>query len=152
MRGLALLIATMMGIGRIPFAPGTAASLAVFLVFFPLRECFFLKWSLVAGLIVVGVWASGEAEKALGLRDPSSVVIDEAAGMALVMAFFPQAGWITLVSGLLLFRIFDILKPFPIRNLEKFPAGWGIVADDLGAAFYALAVLKLAKAALPGWL
>jgi phosphatidylglycerophosphatase A len=79
---------------------------------------------------------------ASGLKDPQFVVIDEVAGQLVTLIAVPLA-WKTFLAGLILFRVFDIWKPFPIRRLERLPEGTGIVVDDLGAGLYALAVMHL---------
>ncbi len=134
MRRLALLIATGFGIGRLPVAPATWASAAVALLLIPE----FTRAPIVlAGLLLValalGVWASGEAEKELG-PDAKPIVIDEVAGMLLAVIAVPRGTGSPLLflgAAFLLFRFFDIVKPFPIRQVQRWPGGWGVVADDV---------------------
>jgi phosphatidylglycerophosphatase A len=93
-------------------------------------------------LCVLGVLAAAAYSSELKKTDPRQVVIDEAAGQFLVfLSITPD--WTLLVIGFLLFRLFDILKPFPIRRLERLPGGWGIMADDIAAALMAKALLHL---------
>jgi len=97
----------------------------------------------------LGVWAADEAERALGAKDPGAIVVDEVAGMTLsVLALPPTAG--VLVAGFLLFRLFDVLKPFPANVAQRLPGGLGVMTDDVIAGLYALALLVLARRV--GWL
>jgi len=99
---------------------------------------------------LIGVWAAGRAGKYLQNKDPQIVVIDEVAGqllsyLGLAFGTMPAPRLMPLLGGFILFRIFDIWKPFPIRRLETLPGGWGIMADDWLAGVYAAAVLALAR-------
>lgn len=93
-------------------------------------------------LTVLGIPASTRVARALGKGDPSQVVIDEAAGQMIAFIAAPL-NWPCLLAGLILFRVFDITKPFPIRRFERLPEGTGIMLDDVGAGLYALAVMQL---------
>lgn len=147
------------GLGRLPVAPGTWGSL-------PPAVVFGLMCSLnappvaisivMAGLVLAGSVAciafAPAAIAATGKNDPSEVVADELAGQAvtfLISSFLAlntasqKEIWITALAGFVLFRIFDISKPWPIRKLEKLPAGWGILADDLLAGVFAWVVLQI---------
>jgi len=109
-------------------------------------------WAAVAGLVAVvavGTWAADRAALRLGPSDPRQVVVDEVAGQMLTLLFVPPT-WRALVLGFLLFRVFDILKPFPARALERLPGGAGIMADDLAAAIYGNLVLQAAIHFAPG--
>ena len=98
---------------------------------------------------VLGVWAADEAERALGAKDPGAIVVDEVAGMTLsVLALPPTPG--VLLAGFLLFRLFDVLKPFPANVAQRLPGGLGVMIDDVIAGLYALALLLVARRA--GWL
>lgn len=140
----ARLVATAGGLGRAPIAPGTVASLpvAVLVWLAAPRD----PWLVGAAVVVtgVGIWAAGREAQRLGVKDPSSVVVDEVAGMLVALIGQPRAfPW---VLGLfLLFRVMDIWKPFPIRQLEALPGGFGIVADDLLAGAYANGLGQLAR-------
>jgi len=140
---VAAIYATFFGLGFVPLAPGTAASLAVALLykFF----LFKLTWPVQAGLVLFlflsGVPAATSTARRLERKDPRPVVIDEAAGQLAALMLVPP-DWMSVGIAFLLFRLFDILKPFPIRNLERLPAGWGIMADDIGASFYSRLVLQ----------
>jgi phosphatidylglycerophosphatase A len=98
-----------------------------------------------ASLVVfaLGVWAAGEAEKFFGRTDPGEVVADEVVGQMLTFLLLPHATWKWLLGGFLLFRAFDIVKPFPARQAERIPRGWGIMLDDVVAGIYGLAVLAV---------
>ena len=98
------------------------------------------------GIGAVGVWAATLAEKHFGCIDPGQVVIDEVVGQMLTLLLQPDATWKWFVGGFVLFRIFDVLKPYPARRLEHAPGGWGIMLDDVAAGLYGLGTL-----ALLGW-
>jgi phosphatidylglycerophosphatase A len=148
----AVWIATGFGIGFIPFAPATWASLAVTLVLLALPGGVSAPALAVAiaALLPLAVWASGEAERELG-RDAHPIVIDEVVGMLVTVWAVPFAGRAALALGLgfLLFRAFDIVKPFPIRQSQELPGGWGVVVDDLLAGIASNLCLRLALRFLP---
>lgn len=98
---------------------------------------------------LAGLWAAGRAERMLGGKDPGAIVIDEVAGMTLSVLAFPLTVP-TLAVGFVLFRVFDIVKPFPARASQRAPGGLGVMVDDLIAGLYALAALVLLRA-LFGW-
>jgi len=150
----AVRIATLGPVGQCPVAPGTAGSavgvaVVALLGLLPLSRASHV--AVLAGasalLFFVGVWASGHAEKALETVDPGPVVIDEVAGQVVTLLLWPTAGWGWLMGGFLLFRFFDVLKPFPARQSERLPAGWGIMTDDVAAGVYAAVALFLLKLA-----
>ncbi len=209
---LAMLVATALGVGYLPKAPGTFGwRVGILVAIFTHPVCLFLllsasvnghslqtgfgidlpplqeKWafvillvpSLLAFLIIsaIGVWSSTVAAAHAGVSDPQYVVIDEVAGMmlTLVLGIAPLSlpthllptenasvfalysglsllNWRYLLLGFLLFRLFDIWKPFPVRQLEKLPRGWGIMADDWMAGIYAAILLRVAlHFGLLGW-
>jgi phosphatidylglycerophosphatase A len=144
----ATLIGTFLGIGRLKPGPGTWASLVTVLFWAAAslqiqahdRAC---ATVLAASIVtLVGIPAATQVARFSGSKDPQHVVIDEVAGQLVALISIPL-GWKTFLAGLILFRVFDILKPPPVRQLERLPEGVGIVADDLGAGFYALAVMHL---------
>lgn len=139
----------MAGAGYAPVAPGTAGSLvalaALWLIPFP---PFVLVLTLVF-VILVGLWASTRAERLLGRKDPSQVVIDEVAGMILSVLTLPRAPMV-LLAAFVLFRLFDIVKPFPARQSQNFLGGIGVMLDDLVAGAYTLVLLSGSRA-LFGW-
>lgn len=153
MRRLALFLSSAGFIGYIPFAPGTAGSLVgvgLYAGFVRLGATPVLQLAVIAVLLAAGVWSATVAEAHFGLPDPGSVVIDEVVGM-LVTLIFTQAGWSAAVAGFVLFRLFDIIKPFPTGRLERLRGGWGIMADDVMAGVYANVGLQVLLRAAPGW-
>ena len=146
---LALLIATVGGVGHAPFAPGTVASAltALALVFLsPSRPALIV---LIVAVTGVGIWAAQDAERLLGGKDPGVIVIDEVAGMALSVAALPLTPAV-LLAGFVLVRVFDVVKPYPANALQRLPGGVGVMIDDLVAGLYAL-LLLLAARVLVGW-
>lgn len=162
---VALILATC-GVGHIPLAPGTWGSLLGVGVYALVRVASLqttlvveqtrltpqqlLAWQTFVELVVLillvgtGIWAASKVEPLLGRKDPGAVVIDEVAGQLVTFLFVPFTLplWM-LPIGFLLFRFFDIWKPYPIRNVEKLEGGLGIMADDLVAGVYAATVMTL---------
>ena len=140
------LIASFFLIGeKAPFAPATWASLATLpLIYLYLEVSPWVQMAILLVVTVVGTWASSQAEDEYG-HDGSPIVIDEVAGM--LVTFFGvwslSQGWWFFLGGFLLFRLFDIAKPFPINQLQNLPKGYGVMADDLLAGVYANIVLRL---------
>ena len=145
-----LLVATGFHLGRFPYAPGTVGSLAAFLLFLPFRH---LHWivhlSIVGILFAVGTYTAGRAERALTARDPSVVIIDEVVGCWVALLAIPPH-YVSLLSAFVLFRLFDVWKPFPADRAEALPGGWGIMLDDLVAGCYANLCVRLFRWWLPG--
>ena len=146
---LAQLIATACYLGMIPGAPGTYASVATTLLLYAVARSSQavrpeLLLSTVGLVTIAGVLAAADVARAAELEDPQTVVIDEVAGQLLTFVLVPLTP-ANLVAGTVLFRIFDMWKPFPIRRLEHFPHGVGIMADDLAAGVYANVLLQLAS-------
>ncbi|MEW6429404.1 MAG: phosphatidylglycerophosphatase A [Thermodesulfobacteriota bacterium] len=141
---LIMAVATGFSAGYLPVAPGTWGSLLGLPLHWLLtRLPLPLYAAAVAVLIVVAVLAAGGAEKILDRKDPGVVVIDEVAGMVVTMVGAPQVWW-AYVAGFLLFRLFDIVKPFPARWCDRhLNGGFGIVLDDLVAGVYAMLCLQL---------
>ena len=147
---LSVWIATSLGAGYFPVAPGTAGSVVGLALVIALRQSSLgaigLGLSLAAMAAVVfalGVWSAGKAEKAFGRVDPGQVVIDEVLGQIITFIATPRIPRVGLIAGFILFRIFDIIKPFPAGRAERFPGGWGIMLDDVVAGFYSLIVLVI---------
>ena len=144
----AILVATFFGAGRLPRAPGTWGSLAAVAIWLGVSHFIAPAWQTLtlAGMAAlataIGIPAATAVAKASGVKDPQFVVIDEVAGQWVTLLFAPVA-WKTLLASFILFRGFDIVKPSPVRQLEKLPWGTGIVLDDVGAGVYALAVMQL---------
>jgi phosphatidylglycerophosphatase A len=145
-------IAVFFGVGYLKPGPGTWASLASVLLWFAAARTLHpsphvLLAILLAGItfaIALGVPAATIAERVSGCHDPGFVVIDEVAGQGIALLFCPP-DWRHALMAFILFRLFDITKPFPIRRLERLPAGWGIIFDDLAAGLYALVVSSVVR-------
>jgi phosphatidylglycerophosphatase A len=136
MKRFNFIIATFFGVGKIPFAPGTWASLAAVPCFYPLMAYPLHHIAVLVGIYFLGVYTSTQLERSMGVKDPTCAVIDEVLGMGISMVWIPRS-WPFLLMAIILFRIFDIWKPFPIKKTEKLPVGWGIMTDDLLAGIYA---------------
>ena len=139
-----LFIACGFGTGFAPFAPGTFGSLLGILAYFIIQ---LFNWQiqiiLVAALIIIAVITSHMAAKVLQKQDPGSIVIDEIAGQVITL-WGVEFTLINVIAGFILFRFFDIIKPYPIKKLEKrVPGGAGIVVDDLLAGVYARIIMLL---------
>ena len=143
----AWLVATFFGVGQLPLAPGTWGSAAAVLLWWIVSRWITVWWQAgtVMGLAVlatlVGIPAATRGERETGRKDPQFVVIDEVAGQLIALIAVPVF-WKSLLTGFILFRVFDTLKPPPVRQLERLPEGAGIVVDDIGAGLYALAVMQ----------
>jgi len=148
------LLVSCFGLGWMPIAPGTWGSLPPTIIFALL--CYFgisitsISITMVAMVILGSFICVKFSPYSIGFtakKDPSEVVADEFAGQAVTFIGAYASGEypiiITAALGFLLFRLFDIIKPWPIRNLEKLPAGWGILADDLLAGVFAAVVLQI---------
>jgi phosphatidylglycerophosphatase A len=140
-RTVPLALATVFGVGYIPFAPGTFGSAAGLLVWWLVPAPGAQAIAIVA-MFVIGSWSSGVAERHFGATDPSHVVIDEVMGMVITLFLNPVGGW-GAVCGFLLFRAADVVKPFPANRLEALPGGVGVMADDAMAAVYANLALRV---------
>lgn len=135
---LAVFVATFGYVGYFPFAPGTVGSAAGLLVYGLLRLAGappVADLILVAVLFVAGVWSGTLAERHFGGTDPGPGVIDEVVGMLVTLAFLP-AGWVLAAIGFVVFRVLDVVKPWPAGRLESLPGGLGMMADDVMAAVY----------------
>ena len=146
-------VATGLGLGLSPLAPGTVGSLLGLALAFPVQQLsgpvFWLAYlSGLAVLIPTGLLASTWLCRFLGTKDPPAAVIDEIAAQFLVTCLVSPLPWAILAS-FLLSRLFDIIKLFPCRQAEKLPEGWGVMADDLIAGLYALAVYFLLSSQVP---
>jgi len=146
---LALLISTVGGVGHAPLAPGTVASALTALALGVLSPSRLALVVFLLAVILVGTWAAQEAERSLGGKDPGAIVVDEVAGMALAVLTVPLTPAV-LIAGFVLFRVFDIVKPYPANALQRLPGGVGVMIDDLVAGLYALLLLLVARA-LVGW-
>lgn len=142
---ISVFIATGGGAGYSPWAPGTAGSLVGILPALLLPQVG--PWGglgLIIAVTLVGVWVSAPAERHFARKDASPIVIDEIAGQMITLWLVPlSAGYVA--AGFILFRIFDIIKPFPARHLQdRLPGGWGVMMDDVAAGIYANLCLQAA--------
>lgn len=144
-RDVAFWLASGLGSGLAPKAPGTFGTLAALLPWLLLREApLWLYALLTAAVFALGVWASERLLRRLQVEDPGWIVIDEWVGLWIALVAVPF-GWIGVVAGFALFRLFDIAKPWPVSWADcELPGGLGVMADDALAGLMALAVLQLA--------
>jgi phosphatidylglycerophosphatase A len=144
----ASVIATLFGIGRLRPGPGTWASAVTVLMWAAVAHTLLptatiaVAIALAVVIVVVGISSSTLVARASGSKDPQIVVIDEVAGQLIALIAVPLT-WKTLLAGFILFRAFDIIKPPPVRQLERLPEGTGIVLDDVAAGIYALIVMQI---------
>jgi phosphatidylglycerophosphatase A len=140
---LATAVATGLGSGYSPLAPGTAGSLLGLVLFWPLHGLTTAGQIAVAAVLFgVGVGAAGSVARRAGTEDPGIVVVDEIVGMWVSLLFVPL-GTGTVLAAFVLFRVMDVVKPYPARQLERLPGGWGVMADDLMAGIYANLLLRV---------
>ncbi len=153
MTRLAVFLATVGYCGYFPIAPGTvgsAAGLAFYLIVWWTQSPI-VEVGLIAALFAAGVWAGTTAEHYFGGVDPGPIVIDEVVGMLITLAFIP-VGWSAALAGFVLFRIFDVIKPYPARRFESLHGGLGVMADDAMAAVYANLSLRFVMWLVPAWI
>ncbi len=154
------------GVGYLPLAPGTWGSLLGLVIYLaayladynlgiyllhkgwqgPKIEAWLYSVNLIllVGLCLAAIAVSGRAARVFGEKDPQKIVIDEVAGQLVVFLFIPfTTSWWMIAAGFVLFRLFDILKPYPIKRIQELPSGLGICADDVVAGIYAGVVLNL---------
>ena len=153
MRRLALFISTCGYIGYAPVAPGTFGSAAGLVVFYALRSTGSITVELLAIVLLfaLGIWSGTEAEHHFGGIDPGPIVLDEVVGMLITLALLPVNAMGAFV-GFLVFRVLDVIKPFPSARFEKLPGGLGVMADDGMAAIYGNLVMRALMAIAPGTL
>jgi len=151
---LGLFVATCGYIGYVPLAPGTFGSAAGLVVYTALRwyGSPAIEIAVILVLLIVGWWSCNIAEKHFGGVDPAPVVLDEVAGMLITLALLPVT--ITgAIVGFLVFRVYDVIKPWPANRFEALPGGLGVMADDAMAAVYGNVTMRILVAVLPaGWL
>ena len=146
---LSIVVATGLGSGYSPIAPGTAGSAVGLLLFWPLHaQSGTIQVAAVALLFLVGVVASTRVARGVGLEDPGIVVVDEVVGMWVTLLFLPLTPF-TAAVGFFAFRAMDVWKPYPARQLEHLHGGWGIMADDVMAGVYANLLVRLALVVVP---
>jgi phosphatidylglycerophosphatase A len=153
MRGIALFISTCGYVGYAPVAPGTFGSAAGLAVFYALRSTGSTTVELLAIVLLfaVGIWSGTVAEHHFGGVDPGPIVLDEVVGMLITLALLPVNGMGAFVA-FLVFRVLDVIKPFPSARFEKLPGGLGVMADDGMAAIYGNLVMRALLAIAPGTL
>jgi phosphatidylglycerophosphatase A len=130
--------------GYFPFASGTLASAVGWLLYLGLRQNTFLLGSWIVVGFFVGVWVSTRAEKIYKEKDSHKIVIDEVVGFWISVFLLPQT-WVWALAGFLLFRLFDVWKPWVIRKIQAWPGGWGVMMDDVLAGILANVLLQLAR-------
>ena len=139
---LSVALATWFYVGYAPLAPGTVGAICAWgPAWFVVHRLGYPAWSFALIAIVIaplGIWSAGAASSHFGSRDPSKVVIDEVMGQWIAIAPAAQDSWPQWIAALVLFRFFDIAKPFGIRRLEALRGGFGVVADDVGAGVCAM--------------
>ena len=153
MTRLAVLLSTVLYVGYVPFAPGTFGSAAGLVVYAAITWTGspYIEVAAILAIFVAGAWAGTIAEQYFGGVDPGPIVIDEVLGMLVTLAFIP-VGWSGAIAGFVLFRVFDVIKPFPAGRLERLHGGLGVMADDAMAAVYENLALRAARWAFPGWI
>jgi phosphatidylglycerophosphatase A len=141
---VARVLSTWFGCGYSPFAPGTVGAAAAVAIAYVLS--WDSLWNALAGVVAggIGIWAATIEAQSSGRKDPGHIVIDEVAGQWITLCGATTLSWKSWLLGFLLFRLFDIWKPAPVRQLEALPGGTGIMADDLMAGLYGAVVLYLA--------
>ena len=143
MERLVKLLSSLFYLGYSPIIPGTVGSLGGVALWLLVRDSQIAYIILTLAVIILGFLVCGRAEKIFGQKDSSKIVIDEAAGLLVALFLVPQSFY-WLVSGFILYRAFDILKPFPIRRLQALPGSSGVMLDDLAAGLYTNLLLQLA--------
>jgi len=141
-RLIGLAIATVFGVGYAPIAPGTFGSAAGLLVWWLLPTSPLVQAVAIIVLFAAGSWGAHVAERHFGRTDPGQVVVDEVMGMLITLWLNP-VGWGGALAGFFLFRVFDVIKPYPADRLEQLHGGVGVMADDAMAAVYANLALRL---------
>jgi phosphatidylglycerophosphatase A len=136
--------------GYLPKAPGTwAAGFTAIILFFVWPQLWVYQLIAIAAVFILGSWVSGKAEDSFG-HDGRPIVIDEVFGQ-MVALFMAPPKFVPFVLGFLFFRFFDVVKPPPVKQWESFRKGWGVMADDLAAGFYAACLMQLILALLEKW-
>ena len=153
MTRVAVFVATLGYVGYAPVAPGTFGSAAGLALFVLLRAIGvpWLEPAVIVALFMAGTWAGNVAERYFGGIDPGPVVIDEVLGMLVTLMFVPVS-WAGALLGFLLFRVLDIVKPWPARQMENLHGGVGVMADDAMAAVYGNLLMWLAVWYGPAWI
>jgi phosphatidylglycerophosphatase A len=150
---VALFLATCGYLGYVPIAPGTFGSAAGLVMFYAVRSSgsTALELATIVGLFAIGVWSATAAERHFGGIDPGPVVLDEVVGMLITLALIP-VNVTGAIVGFFVFRVLDIVKPWPAGAFERLPGGVGVMADDGMAAIYGNLVMHGLVRIAPGWL
>ena len=141
-RPVALMSATVFGVGYAPVAPGTFGSAVGLVMWWLLPPSPLAQAAVIAGLFGLGAWSSRVAEECCGRVDPGHVVIDEVMGMLITM-FMQPVGWLSAAAGFLVFRALDVLKPYPADRFVRLLGGVGVMADDAMAGIYSNVALRI---------
>ena len=151
MQRIGVFLATCGYLGYVPVAPGTFGSAAGLALFLAIRSTgsASVEIAAIVVLFAIGVWSGTVAERHFGGVDPGPVVIDEVVGMLITLALLPVNATGAVV-GFLLFRVLDVVKPWPSRQFEALPGGWGVMADDGMAAIYGNLAMRGVVAVAPG--
>ena len=152
LRRLGVFVATCAHVGYAPVAPGTFGSLLALVLYYLIRrqQSTAIELGVIAVVVVIGLWSATEAEHHFGGIDPGPVVIDEVVGMLITLALHP-VNIKGAVVGFFIFRLLDIVKPWPARRLELLPGGFGVVLDDVMAGVYGNLIVWGLVSALPSW-
>ncbi|MCD4651515.1 MAG: phosphatidylglycerophosphatase A [Candidatus Cloacimonetes bacterium] len=153
MKKLILFIACGFGSGYLPKMPGTWGTIFALIVYLTIPESFWMEYYavvMVTLLFFTGVYISGKAEAYLS-HDDGRIVIDEIAGFFVSVLFLPKI-WYFYIPAFILFRLYDILKPWPINKLQSLKGGWGVMVDDIVAGVYTAVILHLSWFMLRVWL
>ena len=152
MQRFGLFIATCGYVGYVPVAPGTFGSAVGVAVFYAVRSTgsVGVEFAAIAALFAVGVWSGTIAEHHFGGVDPAPVVLDEVVGMLITLLLLPVNG-LGVFVGFLVFRVLDVIKPWPSARFERLPGGLGVMAVDGMAAVYGNLVMRGLIAVTPGW-
>lgn len=144
---LANWFSTVLKVGYLPIAPGTWGSLAALLIWYVIIEHIssIALIALIVIILILGIYTSSITENNIAQKDPSIIVIDEWVGQWIALLFLPKS-LLWGLSAFLVFRLFDIWKPYPIKALDKISSGWGIMLDDVLAGIYALVVISVLRA------
>lgn len=147
---IARVIATFFGAGYLPRAPGTwGSAFTALILYFAWPSAWYIQFVATFAIYVIGVWASGRAEEFYG-HDGRKIVIDEVAGQMTALFMIPRSP-LPFLAAFLLFRVFDILKPPPAKQLESNRGGRGVMGDDIAAGAYASVLLHFTLALLDKW-
>ena len=152
LRRLGVFIATCAHVGYAPVAPGTFGSVVGLVVYYFVRRQASITFEIatIAVVLLIALWSATEAEHHFGGIDPGPVVIDEVIGMLITLALHP-VNLVGAIAGFVIFRVLDVVKPWPARRLELLPGGFGVVLDDAMAGVYGNLIVWVLVLLLPTW-